>query len=49
MQSCEELIKKVLGNVDTPQVANLLAEAGEEVRSGSAIVFPLLVWVAKAV
>ena len=48
MQLWEEFIKRVMGNLDAPQVANLIAEAGEEVRSGAAIVYPICVWVARA-
>lgn len=38
-----------MGDLDNPKVANLIAEVGEEVRSGAAIVFPMCVWVARAV
>ena len=49
MQSWEEFIKKIMGDLDSPKVANLITQASEEVRSGAAMVFPMRVWVARAV
>ena len=49
MQSWEEFIKRIMGDLDNPQVANLITKAGEEVRNGAAIVFPMCVWVARAI
>ena len=49
MQSWEEFIKAVMGGLEDPQVASLITEAGEEVRNGAAMVFPMCVWVARAV
>ena len=49
MQSWEEFIKRIVGNLDDPKVANLITEAGEEVRSGAAMVFPMCIWVARAI
>lgn len=49
MQSWEEIIKQILGGLDTPEVAKLLKEAGDEVRSGAATVLPMCIWIARAV
>lgn len=49
MQSWEEFIKQIMGGLDTPEVAKLLKEAGEEVESGAAIVFPMCIWIARAI
>ena len=49
MQSWEEFIKKIMGDLDSPQVASLISEASEEVRNGAAIVFPMCIWIARAI
>ena len=50
MQSWEEFIKRaVMGELEDRQVASLITEAGEEVRNGAAMVFPMCIWVARAV
>ena len=49
MQSWEEFIKQVMGGLDSPQVAGLISKASEEVRSGAAIVFPMCIWIARAI
>lgn len=45
----QEFIKQIIAGLDTPEVTKFLKEAGEEVRSGAAIVFPIYIWIARAV
>jgi hypothetical protein len=46
MQSWEEFATKVLGN--TEHTYGLINNAGQEAQNGAAIMFPKLIWVAKA-
>ncbi|KAI9706641.1 MAG: hypothetical protein M1836_003650 [Candelina mexicana] len=47
MQSWEEFIKRAMGGLDAAE--DLIAAAGAEARSGAVIVYPMRVWVARAV
>jgi hypothetical protein len=47
MQSFEEFATRVLGN--TQSTHKLINEAGREAQGGAAVMFPKVVWVARAV